>query len=173
MLRTLKLWARPRRVRMPVGGTSELRMRVWPQEIDLNLHMNNGRYFSVADLGRLDWWLETGVWWPAIRRGWRPVAGGADGRFLKSLQPFQAYRLQTRMLGWNDKWFFAEHRFVCKGQVWAVINVRYLFVAKGPRPAPAEVLALVGHTEPSPPLPDWIQLWDDAQTRLTRSIRSR
>lgn len=172
MSRLLRLaLARRGNANMPVDGVSTLRLRVWPQEIDLNLHLNNGRYFSIADLGRFDWWFATGIWWPAVRRGWRPVAGGTEARFLRELAPFQAYELQTRLLGWNEKWFFAEHRFVVGDVVHAVVNVRYLFVARGRRPTPAEVLAVVGHRDPSPPLPEWVALWDAAQTRLTQALR--
>lgn len=33
--------------------TVALGMRVWPGDLDISLHMNNGRYLTIMDLGRL------------------------------------------------------------------------------------------------------------------------
>ena len=40
---------------------SVLTFRVWPGDLDLNVHMNNGRYLTVMDLGRLDLMARTGL----------------------------------------------------------------------------------------------------------------
>lgn len=173
MFRFLLTWLGWRlRGRLDVLGTGVLRMRVWPNDLDFNVHMNNGRYFTAADIGRLDWWLRTGIMRKAVRRGWGPVAGDANGRFSRSLQPFERFEVHTRLLGWDEKWLFKEHRFVSRGQVSAVIVVRYLFRSRKRQHAPAEVLALAGHTEPSPPLPDWIRDWHQAQNELTASLKA-
>ena len=118
------------RAPLDVLATSRVRLRVRLRDLDSNLHMNNGRYFSIADFGRFDLGLRSGLWWPALRRGWQPVAGDADARFSRSLQPFQRYELQSRLLGWDDKWFFSEHRFVRDGRVCALVVVRYLLISK-------------------------------------------
>lgn len=173
MLRQIWLFLAARwRPRVAVDGVARLPMRVWPVDLDINLHMNNGRYFSAADLGRMDWWLRTGIWAQIRARGWRPLAGDTNARFSRSLFPFEPYELQTRLLGWNDKWMFAEHRFWAHGQVTATVVVRYLFVGRGrARPKPAEVLELVGWTQPSPPLPEWVELWHRAQDRLSAELK--
>src|SRR5581483_10043363 len=117
-LRTL--WTmQTHRVRGHAGfaDTTTLRGRVWPQDLDLNFHMNNGRYFSVADVGRIDWWLRTGLWARISERRWHPVAGDSTARFSRSLQPLQRYELNTRLLGWDCKWLFSEHRFISGGAV--------------------------------------------------------
>lgn len=162
------------RGRLDVLGTNVLTMRVWPNDLDFNMHMNNGRYFSAADIGRLDWWLRTGIWRKALlARGWGPVAGDANGRFSRSLQPFEKFELHTRLMGWDEKWLFTEHRFISKsGKVVAVIVVRYLFRGKEGQQAPATILALVGHTEPSQPLPDWVRDWHTAQNELTAELKA-
>lgn len=35
-------------------GVSRLQFRVLPNDLDSNLHMTNGRYWNIFDLGRLD-----------------------------------------------------------------------------------------------------------------------
>src|SRR5258708_4111150 len=87
MLRMFWMWATRRtRGRLAVLGTGRIVMRVWPNDLDMNLHMNNGRFFSAADIGRFDWWLRTGLWRKVIARGWRPIAGDANARFSRALK---------------------------------------------------------------------------------------
>ena len=159
---------RPRLGLLDVG---RLRMRVWPSDLDANLHMNNARFFSAADLGRLDQGLRSGVWREALRRGWKPVAGDSNARYSASLQPFARYELQTRMLGWDDKWFFSEHRFISRGRVAAVVVVRYLFLnSRGAVPT-EKVLGLIGPNVAAPELPAWVQQWSRAQSLLSTQLK--
>ncbi len=53
LLRTLLLLLTSRR-RPPleVWGQSSLPLRVLPTDIDIAMHVNNGMYFSLMDLGR-------------------------------------------------------------------------------------------------------------------------
>ncbi|MGH8446040.1 MAG: thioesterase family protein [Solimonas sp.] len=171
--RSLWVWLSFRwRGRLGALDTSRLQLRVWPGDIDMNLHMNNGRYFSVADLGRLDLGLRSAVWLNALRRGWRPVAGDSDARFSRSLKPFESFELQTRTLGWDQKWTYCEHRFVREGRVCALVLVRYLFVSKrGPVP-PSKVMALSGREEQTPTLPDWVLRWSETQDRISAALKA-
>lgn len=171
--RSLWIWLSFKwRGRLPALATSRLRYRVMPGDLDSNLHMNNGRYFSVADLGRLDQGLRSGVWREALKKGWRPMAGDSDARFSRSLQPFAAFDLHTRTLGWNDKWIFCEHRFMQGSRVCALVLVRYLFVSrKGPVP-PARVMALSGEDLQTPTLPDWATRWSDVQDRISSVLKT-
>lgn len=153
-------------------GSSELWLRVWPGDLDFNLHMNNGRYFSIADLGRVDLGQRSRLWRDALKRGWRPMAGAATGRFLRSLQPFARYRVRSCTLGWDEKWVFCEHRFIHRDQLCAIVVVRYLFVAPHGAVPPRELLSLAGPVPESPALPDWVQRWHDAQESLTTTLKA-
>ncbi len=174
MFRFMLTWLTHRlRGPLDVLGTGVLTMRVWPNDLDFNVHMNNGRYFTAADIGRLDWWLRTGIMKKAIAHRWGPVAGDTNGRFSRSLQPFEKFELHTRLMGWDEKWLFTEHRFISKsGKVVAVIVVRYLFRGREAQQSPATVLALVGHTDPSPALPDWVLEWHQAQNHMTAQLKA-
>jgi acyl-ACP thioesterase len=50
---------------------SRLRLYVLLNDLDLNLHMNNGRYLSMCDLGKIDVMIRSGTASIAIRRKWR------------------------------------------------------------------------------------------------------
>lgn len=172
LLKMLWVWLTYRsRGRIGPLDQGEIVARVMPWDLDLNFHMNNGRYFSLADIGRFDWWMRSGMWNKALTRGWRPVAGDANARFSGSLLLFQQYTLRTRLLGWNDKWFFTEHRYLRGERVMCTVLIRYLFIGKdGPQPT-GKILALLDWPQTSPPLPEWVTSWERAQNSLSADLR--
>ena len=141
-------------------GTSVLRFRVWPNDLDVNIHMNNGRFLSVMDLGRFDISFRTGLGRAMLRNRWQPLVGGVTIRYRRSLDPFEAYELHTRLLGWDDKWFFLEQRFLKRGGDLAAEGVvRALFRGKEGNVAVAEVLRQMGYDGPDVVPPPAIQAW--------------
>src|SRR5689334_3668379 len=60
---------------------SVLPFRVLPNDLDPNWHMNNGRYLTIMDLGRLDLTLHSGLMRAIIKHRWMPVLGGATIRY--------------------------------------------------------------------------------------------
>ena len=94
----------------PPFDVSRLTFRVWPNDLDVNLHMNNGRYLTVFDLGRMDLMVRMGLAGPARRNGWMPVLSGADVVFRRELGPFRKFRLATRILWWSGTHFIMEHQ---------------------------------------------------------------
>ena len=80
-----------------------VRSRVMPQDLDLNLHVNNGRYLTFADLGRMDWFIRTGCFQAARKEKCIPVIGDATARFIRQLRAFDRFYVETQLLGWNEK----------------------------------------------------------------------
>ena len=161
------------RGKVQLFDTSVLRMRVLPNDLDLNGHVNNGRYFTLADLGRLDFVIRTGAAGVAIANRAFPLIGDAVAKFRKDLKLFQRYDLQSRLLGWDDKWFFMEQRFVRGGRVAGVVMIRgQLRTAGGPL-SPRTLLAGLGlaRDTASPPLPDWALAWHRSCDALGEALR--
>lgn len=160
-------------LRPAVGLLDEvrLRLRVMPWDLDGNLHLNNSRYLFAMDLGRWALVARTRMLGHAVREGWRPTVAGARLRFRRSLQPFEAYDLVTRIVGWTEDDFFIEQRFEVDGQVRAVGHVRGVFLRGGKRMKPAEVLARIGGELESPPLPEHLRLWRESEASLRSAIR--
>ena len=70
------IWVVARARRRPRAGLWEpttLPMRALPTDVDIALHVNNGQYFGLFDLGRFDAMVRTGLWDEIRRRGWTPV----------------------------------------------------------------------------------------------------
>jgi acyl-CoA thioesterase FadM len=99
------------RPRLDPREPSLLRFRVLPTDLDVNLHMNNGRYLAIMDLGRLDLMLRSGLWRPLWRNGWAPMAGGVVIRFRRELRLFERVVLHTRIAAWSDTTAVMEQIF--------------------------------------------------------------
>lgn len=145
--------------RASLADDSVLRMRVAPGDLDFNLHMNNGRYLALMDIGRLDLAVRGGVLGVAWKRRWRPVLGSATIRFRRSLRPLQRFQLRTRLVCWDDRWLVFEQRFEAGGALYALALARAVFIGPAGTVTPAEVLAAVGVTDSSPAAPGYVTDW--------------
>ncbi|HET6280145.1 MAG TPA: thioesterase family protein [Polyangia bacterium] len=146
---------------------SVLRLRVLPSDLDTNMHMNNGRYLSMMDLGRFDLLVRAGLHRPLLRLRWTPLVGSATIRFRRSLRPFQRYDLRTRVLCWDDKWFIFEQKFESEGGLSALGLVRALFRGRNGNVPPAEALRAGGIDIASPPFPDYVRAWTQSDDEAT------
>ena len=69
-------WLRARfKSPIQMGETIELVMRVWPNDLDINGHMNNGRYLTIIDLMPVEYFVRTGFARVMLRQGWRLSKG--------------------------------------------------------------------------------------------------
>lgn len=109
----LTLPGRPR-LTLP-GDSSSLRFRVLPSDLDTSLHMNNGRYLTLMDLGRLDLMVGSGLWRAVLRHRWTPIASGILIRYRRELRPWQRFRLASRIVCWEAATVVIEQTFVIDG----------------------------------------------------------
>jgi len=173
-LRTLMVFLRALRApRIGLLDESEVGFRVLPGDLDVNVHMNNGRYLALMDLGRFDLLIRGGLFGPAVRLRWRPLLGSAIVRYRRSLRPFQRFQLRSRLICWDDRWFVFEQRFESRGQLYAVALARGLFRDRTGNLPPAQVLAAAGITQPSPPPPDYVTRWFEADAAASAAITDR
>ncbi|MDF1530428.1 MAG: thioesterase family protein [Sedimenticola sp.] len=119
------------RAQQSLLDTAVLRMRVWPTDLDINLHLTNSRYLALMDLGRIELMLRTGMMGKVLKRRWLPVVSIASIRFRREISPFEPFTLHTRLLGWDEKWFYMEQRFETVRGIAAVGIVKGLF--RGPK----------------------------------------
>lgn len=176
----MNLWLRllfvlltaPFKKRAGLFDTTVLRLRVLPNDLDFNGHVNNGRYFTLADLGRVDYVIRSGSAAVAWRLRAAPIVGDATAKFRKDLRPFQAVELHSRLLGWHGKWTFMEHRFVTRGRVAGVVTMRGLFVAKSGPVAPEVFLEARGLKMEAPALPESVLTWSRSCDLLSEGLRA-
>jgi acyl-CoA thioesterase FadM len=98
------------RGRVPPLAEVRLPLRVWPDDVDFYLHVNNGRYLTLMDLGRFQLAARTGLLELMVRRSVWPVLGGVAVSFRRELRLFERFDLTTRFVAWDGKWFYVEQR---------------------------------------------------------------
>lgn len=144
---------------------SIVRFTVLPHDCDLNIHLNAGRFLSFMDIARIELLGRMRVLRRIIRKGWRPVVGGVVIRYRRSVEPFERFTVHSRVVGWDDKWFYIEHTLNRRdGSLASTAYARTLLRRKGGTVAPRELIELMGveNTE-SPPLPSFVEQWRRAE----------
>lgn len=161
LLRTLWLMLRsPRRPKLSLLDTGVLDLRVRLTDTDILWHMNNGVYLSVADLGRFDLLIRSGVWKTFRDRGWYPVVANATISYRKSLDLGVRYQLQTRMVGIDDRSVYIEQRFVVDGDIYARLFLRGRFLKRSGGIVSVEEIAAATGIDPAQlPVPEWLDRW--------------
>ena len=154
------------RKRAPLGffDEAETPFRVWPTDLDPNWHMNNGVYLSLMDLGRFDLVFRSGFAAALKRERWYPVVASQTIRYRRSLAPFQKFSIRTRLMGWDERFFFIQQKFMLGEEVAALAVVKGRFLKKsGGGVTPSETARIMGQSEVSPQLPEWITKWTEAE----------
>jgi acyl-CoA thioesterase FadM len=144
----------PWRKRIELSDESELTLRVLPTDLDINMHLTNARYLSIMDLGRTELIIQTGMLKKILKRRWLPVVAVANLKFYKQINPFQRYKLLTKVIGWDEKWFYIEQRFVIEEKLAAVGVIKGLFRSKNGNVPTEEMLKLAGYTGDAVELPE-------------------
>jgi acyl-CoA thioesterase FadM len=68
-----------------------LNLRILPNDLDINRHLNNGRYLTILDFGSIDLFLRSGILFRAICNGLRPMIGGLIVTYRKGLRQSNVY----------------------------------------------------------------------------------
>jgi acyl-CoA thioesterase FadM len=152
--------------------TTRVRLHVWPNDLDLNLHVNNGRYLALADIARMHWFLRSGVVAVARRERALPVVGDVIAKFRRDLKLFQKFEIQTRLLGWDHRWAFLEHRFMREGRVLGVVAIRGVFKSPNGTVDPQVFADALNPGIQSPPLPQWVIEWNGGCESLSGLLRA-
>ena len=151
-----KIWRLPRK---GVLDESRVAFHVLPTDCDINFHMNNGRYLSFMDLGRVHMTAQIGLLAIIAKRRWMPVLAAAEINFIRQLAPFQKFDLVTRLVTWDDKYAYMEQRFESGGTLCAHAFVKGLFLDKGRRVNNSAVVAELGYTGEPPLCPEELRIW--------------
>lgn len=135
---------------------SILNFYVLPSDLDINMHMNNGRFNSIMDLGRVDIMQRTGLLTLLRRKKWFGVVGSIHTRFRRPLKLFQAYELHSQIIYWDDKWTWIEHKMYSHNKLISSALVQTLIRKKGANVSTPELLKLLSLNHSSPSITDEI-----------------
>ena len=164
ILRYAKVFLRlGRRPRVDLREASTISFRVWPNDLDLNGHLTNSRYFALMDAARYDMVIRSGTWRAWKENGWFPVVASQRIRFRKSLAPWTRYDIKTRTIGWDERNLYIAQSFEREGVVHAEATVRAAILSKTGRVSMQDLMVASGWTGPPPVLPHRTKLWVQAE----------
>ena len=138
-----------------------IRMRVWANDIDLNLHLNNARYLSIMDYARTHLLARTGILTPIVRKRWQPLVGAVWITYRRSLPLFSAFDLTSRLVCWDERWFYIEQTFTGKEGLAAVGWVKGILRDANGIVEPQSVIERIAPAAVSPPMPESIATWNE------------
>lgn len=156
----LEVFAARRLPRLPPTGTHVSQHRCWPWDIDPWLELNNGRAFTLYDLGRLPLAQRIGIAAGLRAQRMGLTVAGSTIRYRRRLRAFEPFTMKSRTVGWDGRFLYIEQSMWKRdGQCASHALLRMAFVgAKGILPPP-EALERLGVETVSPQLPDWVQAW--------------
>ena len=125
------------------NSKSVLRLRVLPNDLDLNIHMNNGRYLTICDLNRVDLFIRSGLFKTMRKRKWFPVIAEHTMTYKKSLHLFERYTAAMEITHWDDKFFYMTHTFSAQDRVVATGTSKGAVRSRSAVIKPADVIVAV------------------------------
>lgn len=164
------IWAAFRSWRLPAieaGDWIERRLRVLPNDLDINGHMNNGRYLTIVDLMLVEYFVRSGFAQAMLRAGWRPMSGGAFITYRKGLKPWQRYRLRFTLAGADAAWNYMRFEFLREdGTLCAAGYMKGTAVSRSGLVPNVDSYARMGRAFEPLPLPGPVRHWLEAEAAV-------
>lgn len=144
--------------------------RVWFTDLDVLFHMNNGKYFSLMDLARTDLMVRSGAFRKLSKEKMYPVVAAETMKFKRSLNLFQKFIIETKVIGWDEKSVFLEQIFKSKKGIHAYAVVRGQFLKKGGERVFTQELMDILKSEKILKVPLDLEQWDKNLEKRFESI---
>lgn len=141
--------------------------RVGLRDIDFNMHINNARYMVLMEKARWDHPVQTNSWDMMLKNKLNFIVAGIEMGYIREIRLFKKFNVETTYMGWDDKYFYLEQRFVADGKIHAYGLVKAVFMQNGKLAVPAKVAEQLNLGTPAEPLPEHMELWQ----KLTTSKR--
>ena len=102
---------------------------------------------------------DAALFWHPVR-GWYAVVSSETVTFRKSLNLWQRFDVESRLIGHDDKAIYLEHRAVVDGEVYARAIIRARMMKRsGGTLSHEELFTAVGRPEGIPEVEDWVHEW--------------
>lgn len=83
------------------------------QDIDLFIdHMNNARYLRELDMARFHFFISNNIFQEVTKRKGFGLLAASSIRYRRPIPVFSSYRIDTKIVYWDDKNFYLEHQFI-------------------------------------------------------------
>ena len=154
-----EMWKFRNAAPLPILGIHRSTHISWPWDLDPWNELNNGRTLTLYDLGRLPLARRTGVDRVLRANRWGLTVAGNTTRYRRRVQMFDRLEMVSRCIGWDVRFVYMDQSMWKGAECTSQMIIRSAIVGKSGIVPPKDLLAALGQTTESPPLPDWVQAW--------------
>lgn len=133
--------------------------RVGLLDIDYNMHINNAKYLNYMERARWDLFVQNGTWDLTLKNRLNFIVASAEIGYIRELNLFKKFEIESRYLGWDEKYFYLEQRFIADDKIYSYGLIKAVFLKNKKRATPEEVLSALNLKETTQPVPEHIELW--------------
>ena len=108
--------------RVKIEDETTLSMRCGFSDIDPYLEINNGRYQTLADIGRFNHGFRTGFFSTAKKNKIYFTVAGASMKYRYRIPFGEKFKMTTKIIYVDDKWTYFLHKYMEKRNVWFLKN---------------------------------------------------
>lgn len=113
------------------------------------------------DLGRVYFAAQLGIAKLFIKQKWSGILNAIELTFIRPIKPFQKFTIVTRLIAWDEKYYYFEQKFISKNTLCAVALVRGVFLNHGRKVPMEKIQELIGEKVSHPEFPTIIQHWKE------------
>ena len=137
--------------------------RAWPWDTDLFGELNHGRILTLFELDRWASTTRIGIMSHVIKQRLMFPVAGLSVRYRKRIPTWQTYRVQTRFLGFDDRFTYVEQSMWQGDTCMNHLLLRAAIKDKTGTIKPRDFLERFGYDTAQPALPEWTQNWINAE----------
>lgn len=158
-----QLWLHRNAEPLPPMGTHVSTHRCWPHDLDIWMELNNGRTLTLLDLGRSVLANRVRLTEALMKNKWGLTMAGVSVRYRRRIKMWEKFEVVSRSAGWDNRFFYIDQSiWKADGECATQALYRSAVTSKDGIVPPQQVFDSIGLDGTSPPLPDWVQNWIDA-----------
>ena len=105
-------------------------IRIMPNDLDVNMHVNNGRYLTLCDLTRVDFFVRSGLARLMVKNKWSPIISEHTMTYLRPIKVFSKVDMHMEITHFDKKYFYCTHHFYLAGKLMAQGTSKALVISK-------------------------------------------
>lgn len=148
--------------------------RVLPSDCDLNFHITSSRYPAFIEAASIHQMGQMGIFGKMLKRGCFPINANYDVTYIRPIKPFEKFRIVSRIVTWDNKYLYMEHRFEVDGELRAFGMARAVIVCKKVVTSMGKIMALTEEQLIAPDVPEAVLKWEiflEAKKEQSSQIR--
>ena len=145
--------------KVKIEDETTISIRCGISDIDPYLEINNGRYQTLADIGRFNHAFKTGIFSKVRKNKMYFTVAGASIKYRYRIPFGKKFKMTTKIIYVDDKWTYFLHKFIVKNQITSTLLVRSGVVKNGKLIKSKELQKIFNFNIPKDKLPLWIKEW--------------